>query len=246
MESSIDQYRQAAKDIINVYEATSHILVEPTKAQELHVVHGVCSQAIRHCQAAMILSDAGFQREATVNVRAALEHAVTAQWAQYATGQRGRLLKGARRKAAEFYEAAGRYLGKPEIFAPQVEKWKASQGLPLFSQIMEAVDGTDVDGRSLLKFAYRQLSQQVHVTSGTVTSFLDSADLTYLRRKVDDGNPTNTWLCLAMAAALSSYVVEDLRDDKRRRNQIVAIADAAGVPSTLEHDIRIVETRVVE
>lgn len=236
MHPSRAQLRRIAESILEHYESAADIEVGGDHGADLYVLHGVCTQAVRHAQAALTLIDAGFEREATANVRAALEHAVTAQWNLYVPEMRGRLVPGAKQKAAEFYTTAGKYLGSTE-FSNKVEEWSKCKGLPKFQQIMERVDPTDIDGGGLLKFSYAVLSQQVHVTSGAVTSYLhlDQDELS-LKRSAGDPFAQPTMFALAMAVALSVYVIEDLRDDKTRRDEVDRLAEDV-VPCTLEQDI---------
>jgi hypothetical protein len=229
-------FRRIAESIINLYESATDIQVADDQSTELLVLHGICSQAVNQARAALKLIDAGYAREAVANVRVALEHAVTAQWGHYVPEMHGRLLEGAKRQAADFYSAAGEYLGATD-FEGKVEEWGKCKGLPKFRQIMERVDGSRSVGQGFLRFNYALLSRQVHVTSGAVSSYLSFGDQNItLNRSATDPNAQGTMFALAMAVALSVYVVEDLRTDKSRRNQVDRLAEDV-VPCTLEQDI---------
>lgn len=56
---------------------------------------GCCVQAVRHAEAFMVLCDSGLSLEARASARAALEHAVTVEWAYFRVGGLDRLANSA-------------------------------------------------------------------------------------------------------------------------------------------------------
>lgn len=181
------------------------------------VLHGLCQQALNHSRAAWAVIDAGFPVEASVNIRTALEHAVTAQRAFLTPGGVERLVEGAKYKASQYFESAGLQVELSPAAIRQIVEWKLHRQLPSFSAICDELDGTydpDVQKSGLLRFEYVRLSQATHVTSSTITGYLHVDELTGrtgLRQQSVEHFPEVNILDLGMATAMACWVTESIR-----------------------------------
>jgi hypothetical protein len=246
--ASAEDLRSAIEQMLALYDNDQEIMVAEEDSAVLKALHGVCERAVRHARAAMLLIEADFDREANVNVRAALEHAVTAQWAYLVPPDPARCLMDATQAtAAEFLEAAEKRTALPNDLHKKKEDWKNSKKLPHFTQICDQVDGTH-DPRmrrtGVLRFEYKRLSLMTHVTSGTVADHLGvDGESLVLERNVPDPYAWFTLFDLAMAVALAVWVIQDLCDGKPNIETLEAVADSVGVPCCLRADIETARSR---
>ncbi|KQQ94613.1 hypothetical protein ASF62_11125 [Leifsonia sp. Leaf325] len=128
---------------------------------------GICIQSIRHSRAYLILLDAGFEREAFTNARAALEHAITAQWVFHRHDGLDRLAVEMIGKEKQYYSDMAVWLDDAQL-AGKADAIDVPTGaaMPKFMQILREVD----DGE-FLETTYANLSLPTHVRAGSQTEY---------------------------------------------------------------------------
>jgi hypothetical protein len=227
-------------------DAHDSMTVAKADTVRLQVLYGLCRQALNHARAAWAVIDAGLTLEAGVNIRAALEHAVTAQWAYFTPDGVSRLVASAKKKAAAYFETAGLQVSLGEEAVQKLACWKNSgKGIPDFARICDEIDGTH-DPKSpksgTLRFEYVRLSQAVHVTSSTITDYLQ-VDALYGELSLSAQSPDRFYKAsvwdLGAATAMASWLLERLRVAPNSCAEVERIADAAMLPSTLAEDYQI-------
>lgn len=234
--------RRACEKLLQLHGSHEAMKVAATDSTSAQVLHGLCQQALNHSQAAWAVIDAGFPLEASINIRAALEHAVTAQWAFLTPSGVSRLVDGAKYRAFQYFESAGRQAFLDHRAMEQIADWKILPQLPGFSTLCDDIDGThdpEVPRSGLLRFEYVRLSQAAHVTSSTITGYLHVDDLnghTSLGHQADEPFPEANLLDLGMATAMACWIVESIRTEPNRLADVERIADEANIPSTLADD----------
>ncbi|QNE37938.1 hypothetical protein [Leifsonia shinshuensis] len=195
---------------------------------------GICVQAIRHARAYVLLVDADFEREAMVLARAALEHAVTAQWAFHRHDGLSKLRVSMVRGEKENIEMVGEWFSDAGLLATAAAiSVPQGRGLPSFTDMMR-----DLDEERFLENSYGSLSLAVHVRASTQTSyFAGSADDLVLRHVPAHalrGPATNM---AAMAAMLAVAVIMELVDDQEALSRINEESERLILPPTLRPGI---------
>ncbi|MDR6417562.1 hypothetical protein [Pseudarthrobacter sulfonivorans] len=234
--------RRACEELLQLHQSQEVMTVAASDSMMAQVLHGLCQQALNHSRAAWAVIDAGFPVEASANIRTALEHAVTAQWAFLTPNGVGHLVDGAKFKASQYFDSAGLQVELGPAAKNQIAEWKSHRQLPSFSAICDELDGThnpDVPRSGLLRFEYVRLSQAIHVTSSTISGYLHVDELTgqaALRQQALERFPEANILDLGMATAMACWIVESIRAEPNRLADVERIADAANIPSTLAQD----------
>lgn len=234
--------RHACQELLDLQDSQNELAVSAVDSTAVQVLYGLCQQALNHSRAALVLIDAGLSVEATVNIRAALEHAVTAQWAFLTPNGIQRLLDGSKYKASQYFESAGLQVALDDEAHEQISVWKTFQQLPSFAAMCDDLDGThdpDEPKSGLLRFEYVRLSQATHITSSTITGYLavdESTGETSLLQQAVDRFPVVNLLDLGMATAMACWIIESLRKEPNHLFEVQRIADEANIPSTLAED----------
>lgn len=196
---------------------------------EFQAVYGICAQAIRYAGAYVVLYRAGRSREAVAVARQALEHALTAQWAHFEETGPAQLVQG-------YHHTHKRTITKIAAFL----NWSKNE-------VDDVLRSTEEDGKQLLRvtsliqevdynevFAtqYLKQSQIVHVTSETVTAFLDldeEKNFTVLSEAIDP-DERQTAHFTAMSAMFASWVLESLRVDPTSLSNLDRLSDELALP----------------
>ncbi|MBO1741589.1 hypothetical protein [Leifsonia sp. TF02-11] len=195
---------------------------------------GICVQTIRHARAYVLLVDSEFEREAMVLARAALEHAVTAQWAFHRYDGLSKLRVSMIRGEKENIEMVGKWFSDDGLLATAAAiTVPLGRGLPSFTDMMR-----DLDEERFLENSYGSLSLAVHVRSTTQTSyFAGEADDLLLRHEPSHalrGPATNM---AAMAAMLAVAIIMELVDDQAALTRINEESERLNLPPTLRPGI---------
>ncbi|MBN9629638.1 MAG: hypothetical protein J0I18_03380 [Actinobacteria bacterium] len=195
---------------------------------------GICVQTLRHARAYVVLVDAGFEREAMVLARAALEHAVTAQWAFHWHDGLSRLRVSMVRGEKENIELVGNWFSDEGLLATAAAiTVPQGRGLPSFTDMMR-----DLDEERFLQNSYGSLSLAVHVRASTQTSYFASETEELLLRHEPShalrGPATNM---AAMAAMLAVAIIMELVDDRAALARIDEASEALLLPPTLRPGI---------
>ncbi|WP_426303151.1 DUF5677 domain-containing protein [Arthrobacter sp. R-11] len=234
--------RHACQELLDLQDSQDLMTASAVDSAATLVLNGLCQQALNHSRAAWVVVDAGFPVEATVNIRAALEHAVTAQWAFLTPNGVKRLVDGSKYKASQYFESAGLQVSLDDGADEQISAWKTFKQLPSFSTMCDDLDGTpdpDEPKSGLLRFEYVRLSQATHVTSSTITGYLAVDELTgevALLQQAIERFPVVNLMDLGIATALACWTIESLRKEPNRLAEVEQIADKANIPSTLAKD----------
>lgn len=133
--------------------------------REFLVLFGLVQRVRRLAEAYLRLDRAGFAPEASVLLRAALEHAVTAQWAYLTPGGVDRLYVTLVRAQADLAGGMTGYSKDPEWVTRERElraEIPAGPGLPKFTGPKGIM--AELDSVKFLAASYRVLSQVGHVT----------------------------------------------------------------------------------
>jgi hypothetical protein len=184
--------------------------VESEHQKEFQAVYGICVQAIRYAGSYAVLYRAGRSREAVALARQALEHALTAQWAHFEATGPEQLIDSYHHTRDRTFRAVTEYLGTPREEVEEALRSMTTEGrrLPRVTGMIKAIDY-----RGMFHTTYLQQSQIVHVTSETVTAFMDINEEGQLDllSEADDPYPTQTVQYTAMATMFASWVLESLR-----------------------------------
>lgn len=241
--------RRACVELLDLRDSAEGMTVAAVDTTTVQVLYGLCQQALNHARAALAVIDSGFPVEASVNIRAALEHAVTAQWAFLTPNGVTRLVDGAKYKAFQYFESAGLQVSLDHEARKRMADWKLCPQLPGFSAMCDEIDGTHdpaVPKSGLLRFEYVRLSQAAHVTSSTITGHLHIDEMTgetALRQQAAEHFPQANLLDLGMAIAMACWTIESLQAEPNGLAKIERIADAANIPSTLGEDYETAKKR---
>ncbi len=240
--------RFACEALLRMQASHHGIVADSSDEVKVQVLYGLCQQALNHARAALAVLDAGLPVEAGVNIRAALEHAVTAQWVFLTPDGVMRLIEGAK-TAYSFYDSAQMRVPLPPNLLDQIADWKALRPLPIFSVRCDDLDGThdpETPKSGTLRFEYVRLSQATHVTSRTIAEYLSIDPLSgevLLRQESPDRFPAANMLSLGMATAMACWVLESLRVPPNRLSEVEQIADEANIPSTLAEDYEVAKRK---
>jgi hypothetical protein len=149
------------------------VTVPAENQRDFLVLFGLVQRVRRFAQAYLRLEKAGFATEASVLLRAALEHAVTAQWAYLTPGGVDRLHVTLARAQADLAHGMIGYLTDPEIIE-QERRLRAAvpsgPGLPKFNGPGGIM--AELDSVKFLSASYRVLSQVGHVTHQAPIDFV--------------------------------------------------------------------------
>ncbi|MBX9471283.1 DUF5677 domain-containing protein [Microcella sp.] len=140
--------------------------------QDFVVVYSMTQRVRRYAKAYVRLGHHDMATAGHPMVRAALEHAVTAQWVFYTTGGLNRyMVEVGRDRVALAREVAG-LSEDDELMLRLIAEVPEGKGLQKWTQIRQALDRND----DFLGHAYRMLSQSVHVTHGAISDVVELND----------------------------------------------------------------------
>ncbi|WP_043595341.1 hypothetical protein [Frigoribacterium sp. MEB024] len=203
--------------------------VDSEYQKEFQAVYGICVQAIRYAGSYAVLYRLGRSREAVALARQALEYALTAQWAHFEATGPEQLIDSYHHTRNRTFRAVTEYLGTPREEVEEALRCMTTQGrkLPRVASMIEAIDY-----RGMFRTTYLQQSQIVHVTSETVTAFMDinGAGQFDLLSEADDPYPTQTVQYTAMATMFASWVLESLRVDTPGLAELDRLSDELTLP----------------
>lgn len=214
-------------------------------------LHGVNVQAIRHARAYLTLRRAGMPVEAMVSSRAALEHAVTAQWSYFVPGGVERLNATISHDMQAYYDAWSKWLGAPELAErarealaeadeDDVEPPNRTRSKPKQPQLPKFTGGIlrSLDSHPFLAQSYKVLSLATHVTHTTGLGFVDEVDgvPTLTVEPVDDFSYPSTYVAAA-AAMLGSWVQALILNDERRQAELDRASDRLLLPVSIADGI---------
>jgi len=211
---------------------TAPVQVLATNSRLFLTVYGICRQSIKYTQAYLVTARADFALESVPMVRAAFEHAVTAQWCYLTPGGHDLVLAGVKASmlelARKFATLSGNSAWQEEIAESTVPK---DHGRPSFTKMMSAVDHEDH-----LATMYADLSQGVHVTSGALTEFLDASDDSMALRDERQESADARYRVLHAAAMSSMFAISVLahvRDDQHLLDILSQRSDELTLPLLL-------------
>ncbi|MHA6668609.1 hypothetical protein ACX3O0_07040 [Homoserinimonas sp. A447] len=191
------------------------ITVPTDNEREFLVLFGLVQRVRRLAQAYLRLDSAGFGNEASALVRAALEHAVTAQWAYLTPGGVDRLHVTLARAQADLASGMTSYSKDPEWVTRERQLRDAippGPGLPKFT-------GTDgimaaLDSISFLAVSYRVLSQVGHVTHQAPLDFIvETEGVVRLRKQPEAENHAEVMYALTGFCMLVAWLHARLEGD---------------------------------
>jgi len=202
----------ALKDWIrHVAEALprDEFVVPKERSKDFLLLYGFCQQAARFALSYVLLSEQGFQREASTLARCSFEHAVTAHWVYFTQGGVERLGIDVNREFQGYYIAMSEYLGDDDMKElAGAHPTADGKGLPPFGQMM-----WDLDSGGFLRTSYRNLSLSVHPTHLTVSTYLEETDAgPHLRHEPRHGAQYPTLYTTAISAMLAYSLMEYIVD----------------------------------
>jgi hypothetical protein len=209
---------------------------EVTVKREFHgdfvVLFGIVQRVRRLSQAWVRLEKAGFGIEARMLVRAALEHAVTAQWVFYTEDGVDRM----RRSGALDQLNLARDLRASEERLRTLEgSLPAGPAMPAWGQIMTDLD----DPTGFIKQSYRVLSQIVHVTHSTILDGLDIGDDGRLsvRMEPEVGVEQEVLYALTGACLLAAWLLAVMSGDAAQQQRLRERGVELHMPWRLDHHL---------
>lgn len=195
------------------------ILREENRAPFL-TLFGACAQTLRYGEVYASLWQAGSSREAVPIARAALEHAITAQWAFHTEGGIDRFQAAARKSAKAFYVGMADYLGNADLRETALTALQETRsGLPKWSEIMREIG-------DFVSSSYRQMSQITHVTGSTVAAFVENRGGRYeFHGAPEDPHAQVNLYVTANAVMLSAWVIGQLVQSPDLRAELDDISE---------------------
>lgn len=218
------------RECVEDLKGREEFAVKAPDQQEFFLLYGLCAQSIRCADAYLVLVDANMQREGVPVVRTALEHVLTAQWAYLTVGGLDRLRVETDRDRKHHYQQLATWLKNGEIQdAAEALPQALGKGLPKFAEMLRGLDADD----KFLATSYNVLSQVVHVAHGTVTSFLDLAEVTEVTYDAADHYDYPTLYVAASTCMLATWVITSLTADTERLAYLDGKSDELQLPMML-------------
>jgi hypothetical protein len=202
-------------------------------ADDFVALFGICTQAVRNAEAYIVCEQAGFVREAQTLSRAALEHAVTAQWCYFRETGISRLAADHIEQRFAYYNAMADWLGDDALREGAKKLTRAPEGakrMPKFGQLL-----AELDENTFLKTMYMNLSRVTHVTDATVGEYVHQLpDGTFEVNLAPDFAFASGGLFMAAAAALmGAAMIADLTLDRTSIEILDKASDELGAPLLL-------------
>lgn len=219
------------EDCVSAVRDRQEYVVLRTRSAEFLALYGLIGRTSRFADAYLQLVGLGLSHEAVPLARAALEHAVTAQWVFLVRGGIDRYRVAIARDLREHYTTMAEYLGKPEFVAEVAALGPppAGKALPRFMEMLR-----ELDQGHFLETSYHMLSQQVHVTHAAVTSFLEpSEDLTHFRYEQDYPYGYQATYVVAEACMLMRWIQATLTGDEDLLGELDKKSDELTLPMNL-------------
>lgn len=206
-------------------------VVPRTRSTEFLILYGLVGRTTRFADAYLKLVRLDHGHEAVALARAALEHAVTAQWVFLVHGGIDRYQVAIERDLREHYKTMAKYLESPEFVArvAALGPPPAGKALPPFMEMLR-----QLDRQRFLETSYHMLSQQVHVTHAAVTSFLDqSENLAQLKYEQDYPYAYQATYVVAEACMLVRWIQATLTNDEGVLAELNRKSDELVLPMNL-------------
>jgi hypothetical protein len=207
-----------------------------TVKREFHgdfiVLFGIVQRVRRLSRAWVRLEKAGFGTEARMLVRAALEHAVTAQWVFYTVGGVDRMRHSSARdqfNLARDTGATAQQLRDLENAIP------AGPGMPAWGQIVTDID----DPTRFINQSYRVLSQIVHVTHSTILDGLevDEKGEISIRMEPEPAVEQEVLYALTGACLLAAWLLAVMSGDTSQQQRLRERGVELHMPWRLDHHL---------
>lgn len=212
------------------------IMVPAGNEREFLVLFGLVQRVRRLAQAHLRLDRAGFANEASVLIRAALEHAVTAQWAFLTPGGVDRLHVTLARAQADLAGSMTGYSKDPEWVTRERQlraAIPAGPGLPKFTGPQGIM--AELDSIKFLAVSYRVLSQVGHVTHQAPLDFVvENEGVVRLRTEPEASEHTEMLYALTGFCMLVSWLHARLEGDDAEVVRLKEIALRLQVPWRLD------------
>lgn len=234
---SADDYRRAIAELQALHERSEQFSIAGSKAARFMVLNGLIEHTLTLTSSAMFLLDNAMQPAAMPLIRAAFEHAITAQWAHlHPAGIEGFIAE-ANRNQRNFVAAASRTPRAPEEVHEILETFSDATQPPAAARRFEEMC-KQFDPTGELYLVYRYLSGWVHPGAATIHNYskYDTESLTFtapLRRP----HEFDVYMALypaAFAVILASGVYEDLRRGKPNKSTVERVASSVGLPRLLK------------
>lgn len=203
--------------------------------EEFIALFGLCSRVRRYAQGYLRLDKSGFGPEGTVLVRAALEHAITAQWAYCTPGGVDRLRVSMSIEQWRLAELLAQHSSNQELRERAdalAEARLPGKGMPKFtSEIMPLLDAV-----SFLKQTYKVLSMAGHVTHAAALDHivLDEEEGWSLREQPEHLFEHEVLYALAGFCMLSAWILARLEGSDEEIARLHEICQQLHVPWRLD------------
>lgn len=202
-------------------------------ANDFLTVYGLIQRVRRLAQSYLRLRKGGFSSEGGILVRAAMEHAVTAQYAYLTPDGIERLNITLSRSHKDYAEAIAESSTKPGI-----HEWAASierpdgPGLPRFSG--QGMMG-QLDAVKFLKTTYKVLSQVGHVShESQFDAFVEFDGKYHLTPEPEEAFTHEVLYALAGFCLMSDWVVTRLEGNEAELNLIRQLGGQLSLPWRLD------------
>ncbi|MDY7543362.1 MULTISPECIES: hypothetical protein [unclassified Cryobacterium] len=203
--------------------------VDDGRLVALQPTWGIGVQAIRQARAYFALTAGGdFEREGWVNVRVALEHALSAQWVLHRRGALSVLQRHIHHNLKAETERLADWIGDQSL------KEKAAlidvpdgDPFPGFTRMAEQLVNTET-----LTVPYARLSLATHVRADTSLVYQRTGEDGHLQFFLDPQgvSPLPGPFTAAMAATLAGYVIFELCGDEDALRALAEITEALQLP----------------
>jgi len=230
-ERATDQLHTWIRECVSDLRDRENFEVIKEEASHLLLLFGLCARTIRYADAYESLVDSGFSPEASPIARAALEHALTAQWVFLREGGLAKFRVASARSHKEHYEKLAAWSDNAELKREigNIPAIPAGKSMPKFMDVLR-----DLDQDNYLETQYALLSQSVHVTHSAVFSYLSWNDGYEFKYEQDDPWAFQTTYVVAISCMLASWVIASLTNDMDRLSLLDQVSEELTLPMNLE------------
>jgi len=220
-----------------------YTVVRDDRRAFVHLI-GVLLRVRRFAQASTLLDKRGFGPEARVLVRAAIEHAVTAQYAYLVVGGLDEFISSVASDRISLTELIASH-SRSEELSTQAEAFRAERDADLSSgnftrARLPGFTGENsivalLDNAAFLVQTYRVLSQDAHVThSATYNALMQDGDEIVIQLDPPDDIAHQTLYALTSASLLAAWVVAHIEHDDLALRTIRAWGNELHMPWRLD------------
>ncbi|WP_213571508.1 DUF5677 domain-containing protein [Rhodococcus sp. USK13] len=235
--SEESRWISAAEECLQLFATPpARVLVADEDNHCFRVSYPIARHALNQVEACLTLITTGLVYPAVANVRVAFEHALVAQWVLLTDQGERAFVAATRRSNAAFVKDFAQYAEIPDdLLADADDPSRDGGNFPSMQSLCDRFDGKT----KKIYTVYRSLSGAVHPSASTLARHLEwdaSTDNFRLKPRGSTELPTDLAMALGWSAVMAAYVIETLKHEKSRVQEVERIARRGGLPTDLKSD----------